>query len=346
MRCKAVRNVAIVVFDRVYQLGIAAVTDTLQIANRFIGNRIGHEAAVCAAGAEARHISVRLLSLDGKSVLSSCGLPVLVENAVDAVDQPLDLIVIPAVEYADYKIFAGTLKKMQALGPWLCQQHTAGAVLAGHGTGVFALAEAGLLDHRVASIGHLLEKIFHRRYPAVRLKPDQSITEANGIFCAGGLAAALPLMEHLVQRFTSPMIALQTRRALQLDESAEESPPEYPQEQMLALEHELVEKAQYWLQQNLANKTTLAELADYVAVSERTLIRQFKQILGTTPHAYLQSLRMETAKRFLDRTDLRIDAVAERVGYTNVAFFRRSFRAYIGSTPTAYRSGRTRRAPH
>lgn len=331
------RNVAIVVFDRVTLLGIATATDTLQIANRFIGNRIGQGPAVCETAEQPRHIAVHMLSTDGAPVTASCGFGVPVHGAADAAQPVFDLILIPAVEYADAQIFARTLKKMRALSDWLRGQHAAGAVLAATGSGVFALAEAGLLDRRVATIGRLLEKIFHRRYPAVRLKTAQAITEADNIFCASTVATGLPLLQRLLQRFTSPMIALQTRRALQLEDSIDgdelvAAPPERQ-----TLESEIVAKSQYWLQQNLAGKARLAELAAYVAVSERTLLRHFKQALGVTPHAYLQNLRMETAKRFLERTDLRIDTVAERVGYGNVAFFRRAFRACIGTTPTAYR---------
>jgi transcriptional regulator GlxA family with amidase domain len=241
------------------------------------------------------------------------------------------------VEYADAKTFSVALKKMRVLTDWLQRQHAADALLAANGTGVFALAEAGLLDHRDATIGRLLEKIFHRRYPAVRLQSRSAVTATDNIFCAATLPAMLPLVQSLLERFTSPMIAHQTRRALQLDEQ-NNSLPDQPVSNVPAAPDEIIAKAQYWMQHNLAGNARLAELAEYAAVSERTLIRHFKQVLGVTPHAYLQTLRMETAKRFLERTDLSIDQVAERVGYGNTAFFRRSFGRCVGSTPTAYRA--------
>jgi len=281
------------------------------------------------------------LSADGAAVTASCGFSVPVHGAVT--ESAFDLILIPAVEYADAKIFAHTLQTMRTLGDWLRRQYAAGAVLAATGTGVFALAEAGLLDRRVATVGRLLEKIFHRRYPAVRLKTAQAITEADNIFCAGTVATGLPLLQRLLERFTSPMIALQTRRALQLEDSFDLDPEADGVLERFALDNEIVSKSQYWLQQHLAGKVRLADLADHVAVSERTLLRRFKQVLGMTPHDYLQNLRMETAKRLLERTDLRIDTVAERVGYGNVAFFRRSFRASVGSSPSAYRNRGARR---
>ena len=56
-----------------------------------------------------------------------------------------------------------------------------------------------------------------------------------------------------------------------------------------------------------------------------------------TPIAYVQRLRIEDAKRRLERTDDAADEISWRVGYEDPAFFRRLFKRVTGMAPGAYR---------
>lgn len=72
-------------------------------------------------------------------------------------------------------------------------------------------------------------------------------------------------------------------------------------------------------------------------LAERTFKRRFTRATGLTPIAYVQRLRVEDARRRLERTDASIDEVSYRVGYENPAFFRRLFKRTTGLSPGAYR---------
>jgi transcriptional regulator GlxA family with amidase domain len=72
-------------------------------------------------------------------------------------------------------------------------------------------------------------------------------------------------------------------------------------------------------------------------LAERTFKRRFTQATGLAPIAYVQRLRIEDAKRRLERTDASVDDVSWRVGYEDAAFFRRLFKRTTGMTPGAYR---------
>ena len=58
---------------------------------------------------------------------------------------------------------------------------------------------------------------------------------------------------------------------------------------------------------------------------------------GLTPIGYVQRLRIEDAKRRLERTEASVDEISWRVGYEDAAFFRRLFKRVTGLTPGAYR---------
>ena len=65
---------------------------------------------------------------------------------------------------------------------------------------------------------------------------------------------------------------------------------------------------------------------------------------GETPAAYVEELRVETARRLLEDTDLTVAAVATRVGFTHAETLHRAFRRRVGTTPDSYRQHFGRRA--
>ena len=72
-------------------------------------------------------------------------------------------------------------------------------------------------------------------------------------------------------------------------------------------------------------------------LAERTFKRRFTEATGFAPIDYVQRLRIEDAKRRLERTDAPADEISWQVGYEDAAFFRRLFKRTTGMTPGAYR---------
>jgi transcriptional regulator GlxA family with amidase domain len=72
-------------------------------------------------------------------------------------------------------------------------------------------------------------------------------------------------------------------------------------------------------------------------MSPRNFIRRFKRATGRLPGAYLQMLRMSSAREMLEQGALPIQKVCARVGYEDAAFFRNLFKRHTGMTPAAYR---------
>ena len=75
----------------------------------------------------------------------------------------------------------------------------------------------------------------------------------------------------------------------------------------------------------------------HAGLTERTFKRRFTQATGVSPIAYVQRLRVEDAKRRLERTDAPVDEISWQVGYEEPAFFRRLFKRMTGLTPGSYR---------
>jgi transcriptional regulator GlxA family with amidase domain len=88
----------------------------------------------------------------------------------------------------------------------------------------------------------------------------------------------------------------------------------------------------------MTKEIRIAELANDLAVSERTLIRRFSTVLNQSPLTYLQHLRIDAARAMLEAGDLGIEQIASQIGYGNPSSFSRLFRQRMGLSPGAYRS--------
>jgi transcriptional regulator GlxA family with amidase domain len=331
------RKVAVFMPQRAELSSIAAVTDLLQLANRFACERTGVGAGVGTRDTAAT-VACRWLSLDGAAITLAAGGNLAADGDLES-DAIYDAVFIASFESAAHEPALDTAaERSQKLANWLRHQHAGGATIAAAGNGIFLLAESGLLDGRLATLASWQQQQFHRRYPAVRLDTSRRLTESDRLLCAGSLAGLLPMALRLVQPLTSPHTAEWLAKTTLIDTGTEFEMPAAGSQQASASDDPLVAAAQYRLLQRYADKAQLGELAATLAVSPRTLSRRFHRALGMSPQDYVQTLRIDSAKRMLLRTSLRIDRVGQQVGYSDLGFFKRVFRSQTGLTPSAWRA--------
>jgi transcriptional regulator GlxA family with amidase domain len=98
-----------------------------------------------------------------------------------------------------------------------------------------------------------------------------------------------------------------------------------------------VRAAQDWIATHFSVANPLEEMVRCSGLGERTFKRRFTHATDMSPIAYVQRLRVEDAKRRLERTEAAVDEISWQVGYEESAFFRRLFKRVTGLTPGAYR---------
>jgi AraC-like DNA-binding protein len=81
---------------------------------------------------------------------------------------------------------------------------------------------------------------------------------------------------------------------------------------------------------------SLGDIANRLALSERTLRRRLRA-LGTSYNRILQDVRSATAKQWLRDSNLTMESIAWRLGYTETANFRHAFKRWTGQSPQAFR---------
>ncbi|OXM87143.1 helix-turn-helix domain-containing protein [Paenibacillus rigui] len=99
---------------------------------------------------------------------------------------------------------------------------------------------------------------------------------------------------------------------------------------------QIIEQVILYLHEHYMTPLSLESCADLFGTSPYTLSRAFKQITGINFIDFLTNIRISSAKTLLIETDMKINEVADRVGYQH-SYFNRLFKKYEGITPSQYR---------
>jgi len=98
-----------------------------------------------------------------------------------------------------------------------------------------------------------------------------------------------------------------------------------------------IEPCLQFIERNLHRPFSRRELADQASLSESRFHDVFRGIMGRAPMEYVQSRRMEMAKRLLINTDRSVSQVASLTGFADPFYFSRLFRKTQGCSPARYR---------
>ena len=217
--------------------------------------------------------------------------------------------------------------------------HARGARIISLCTGAFVLARTGLLDGRRA-VTHWDEcPCFAEYFPNVTLEPGLLYVDEGDILTSAGAAASIDLCLHVVRRDLGSDVATALARQLVVQPHRDGGQAQYIDTPMppVASPAEPIAHALAWITEHLSQDVTIADLAARTAMSQRSFARHFVATTGSTPYQWLLRQRIQHAQRLLERTELPIDVVADRVGLGNATNLRKHFRRLLDTSPHAYR---------
>jgi transcriptional regulator GlxA family with amidase domain len=317
------------VYDGILASGVAGPVDVFTAANEMRrGISVQKERTTSS-------LTWRVESQDGKPIRCASGQTIMVDGKIDG-RAHADAILVTAPFVSDMDNFIGRREQIQDISSALRRQHEAGAVMASYCTGSYLLAEAGLLDGRIAATHWAKVRDFAQRYPRVELRAHAVLTEQNGVICGGAVTSFLDVALRLVKLFAGAQVAAATGKLLLIDPSRVSQAPYATLLQDHGHADHLVARAQRRMEADLQQKFSLSELAAHLAVSERTLHRRFKRAVGEAPLEYLQTLRVEVAKRALESGRISAAAAGQLVGYADFSTFRQLFKRKTGLSPREY----------
>jgi transcriptional regulator GlxA family with amidase domain len=308
-------RVNVLVLDRVFDLGLAAVLDAFQTANELIE----------MSGLGVRRFDVRVVGVRS-SVTSALGFRVPV---VDGGARTPDLVVVPAIGFKMPEALEPALARpdVRDAAVMLRRWSSLGATMSAACIGTFVMAESGLLDGHSATTTWWLAPLFRKRYPRVLLEDSHMIVKSGRLVTAGAALGHMDLAPWII-RGLSPKLASLTAKYLIVDSRPSQSA--YALTDHLMHSDPLVDRFEQWAHGHLARRFSLDEAAKAVAASKRTLARRLHAVLGKTPITYVQDLRVERARHLLTTGTASVDEVAARVGYADGATLRTLLRRKLG----------------
>ncbi|WP_244830241.1 MULTISPECIES: helix-turn-helix domain-containing protein [unclassified Caballeronia] len=318
-------RLAILALDGLFDTGLTVFLDTFSMANE----------VAAAQGFEAAPFEVRLIGMR-RRIRTAHGLSTSVELASSAPSP--DWIVVPALNVRQPERLAEALERRdtrEAIA-YLQARHAAGAGVAAACIGTFILAEAGLLDHREATTTWSLAPFFRQRYPAVMLDDSRMVVASQGVVTAGSAMGHLDLALWLLRQ-ASPELATRVARMMLIDKRASQA--EYIIPDHLAHADPLVARFERWARDNLAAGFSLQAAASALSVGPRTLQRRTESVLGKSPLAFFQDLRIERAQHLV-AIGYDIEKIASEVGYADTATLRTLLRRRLGRGVRELRAGR------
>jgi transcriptional regulator GlxA family with amidase domain len=248
-----------------------------------------------------------------------------------------DIAIVPSMLVSGGTWIPGRYPDLVA---WLRRLHGEGALLCSACSGVLLLAETGLLSGREATVHPAYARTFSANFPDVRLRLEQTLVttgEREELVMAGASASWHDLVLYLVARHVGPTAAQAVAKFLALQWHTDGQGPYVPFDPPREHGDAIVAKAQEWLETSFAVAAPVTELVERSGLPERTFKRRFARATGYAPIAYVQHVRVEEAKRRLERTSEPVDRISYAVGYEDPASFRRLFKRVTGVSPGAYR---------
>lgn len=279
---------------------------------------------------QSPYFDVTIASADGQPIQCLNKVQIQPHCSIETIHET-DLVVIASATYIEE-----ILQTSPELVPWVRRQYNQGAHVASICTGVLLLAETGLLDGKSATLHWGFAEMFRRKYPQINLKQDKMFIDQGRLYCSAGVNAGMDLSLYLVEKFCGRQTAVQSAKTMILDLGREMQTPYISF--LFPKDHgdPLVMKAQEWIEQHSTQSIDFDRMSKKFRMSRRSLERRFKQATRVTPLGYLQQLRVETAKSLLEDGSLTFNEITYRVGYEDIAFFRKVFVKLTGLRPKEY----------
>ena len=310
-----------------------AVVSTLfgifDVINAFALMRVSNEGA-------RRPFHIDIVGESAGSLTLASGVPINVQRPIDSIEAS-DIVIVPSVLLRPEGWEKGRYPR---LVDWLHRMHERGAVLCSACSGIFLLAETGLFDGKDATVHFGYSRAFAATYPGVSIHPERVLVISGlreELVSSGASTTWHDMVLYLIARYAGATDAQEVARFFALQWHQDGLTPYIIFEGKSDHGDGDIQSAQQWLSEHFSVATPVDEMIKRSKLAERTFKRRFVSATGLTPIAYVQRLRIEDAKRRLERTEASVDEISWRVGYEDAAFFRRLFKRTTGLAPGAYR---------
>ncbi|MEO7495781.1 MAG: GlxA family transcriptional regulator [Massilia sp.] len=208
-------------------------------------------------------------------------------------------------------------------------------------TGAFALAATGLLGEGPATTHWAHFDEFEGVFPQVAIDRDALFITEGKYHSSAGISAGIDYALALVEHDLGRKIALRVARELVVFLKRPGGQSQFSAH--LAAEVGADDPDRFgelgrWLAEHLDEALSIDLMAERMAMSPRNFARRFKQAMNVTPSGYLQTLRVDAARRMLSESALSVARIARRCGFASTAAMKTEFQRHLQVGPEEFRA--------
>lgn len=319
----------VVAFDGVQHLDVAGPCDVFSEADQLVNGR----------RRQSSGYRVILASVNGGPVTTASGLTLgtISLAAVAKRTQSIDTLMIAGG--AGIHAASADRATLRAFQKLCARSRRITSVC----TGAFLLAALGLLDGRRAVTHWAYCARLAGTYPEIQVEPDAIHIKDGPVWTSAGVTAGIDLSLALIEEDLGRKAALQVARELVvfLKRSGGQSQFSAP----LNAQTKSAERAGAnrfdgllgWVAEHLDQDLRVERLADWAGMSPRNFARLFQAELNQTPAKFVESLRLEAARRALEDGAGGTKQIAATCGFGDEERMRRAFQRHLGLSPSQYR---------
>jgi transcriptional regulator GlxA family with amidase domain len=299
-------------------------------------NAFGLLAKTDPAIPESPPFTVDIVGTAAGEIALASGLPLRVGRGIADI-AATDIVLVPSVVLGPHGWQQG---RYPELVDFAARMHRQGALLCSACSGIFLLAETGLFDGHHATVHWGYAGEFAKTYPRIRSEPERVLVASGtreDLITSGASTSWHDLVLYLIVRFVGAPAAQAAARFFALQWHQDGLAPYIVFEGRKDHGDATIAEAQTWLAGHFSVAAPVEEVVRRSGLAERTFKRRFTEMTGLSPIDYVQRLRVEDAKRRLERTEASVEEISWRVGYEDAAFFRRLFKRVTGLSPGVYR---------
>lgn len=206
-------------------------------------------------------------------------------------------------------------------------------------SGSLLAAHAGLLRGRECTTHHDLISKLEKLEPSATVHGNRIFIEDGHIMTSAGVTSGVDLALHVIGQQLGHKIAVAVARDLVVYMRRTTADPQLSAWVMHRNHiHPAVHRVQDAVARNPAAEWSAAKLAAVACMSVRNLGRLFAEHAGCSPLDYVQRLRVALAREMVMNSDLALERVAERSGFSSAHHLRRVWRRWERVSPTEFRS--------
>jgi transcriptional regulator GlxA family with amidase domain len=225
----------------------------------------------------------------------------------------------------------------ERIADWILARVNRTRRVAAIGAGIYGVAPAGLLDGREVTTHWHYASDVARRFPNLRVDPRRHLVKDGAFYTSSGPHAAIDLALALIEEDYGRHVALAAAQEFVMPSGNGNGQHKLPSP--LVFDSQPADRFAElipWMMRNLHEDLSVNTLARRACMSPSHFNRAFKSVFGNTPAEFVETLRVNEARRRLSVPKRTLDTIAASVGFSDAQTFQRAFARKFGARPRNY----------